>query len=86
MKLNKVFLTYVTEGEQLMVATDTKKFSGLVRSNKTAADIVDCLKKDSTKEEIIQSMLEKYEVDKKRLEEDVEKVLETLRGIGALDE
>ena len=86
MKLNKGFLTYVTDGEQLMVATDTKKFSGLVRSNKTAADIVDCLKKDSTKEEIIQTMLEKYEVDEKRLEEDVEKVLEILRGIGALDE
>lgn len=86
MKLNKGFLTYVTEGEQLMVATDTKKFSGLVRSNRTAADIVDCLKKDSTKEEIIQIMLEKYEVDEKRLEEDVEKVLEILRGISALDE
>lgn len=86
MKLNKGFLTYVTEGEQLMVATDTKKFPGLVRSNKTAADIVDCLKKESTKEEIIQTMLKKYEVDEKRLKEDVEKVLEILRGIGALDE
>ena len=47
MKLKEGFITYVTDGEQLMVAAGraADTFHGLVRSNESAAFIVDCLKK-----------------------------------------
>ena len=45
MKLKDEFITYETDGEQIMVAAGTDSFSGLVRSNETAGFIVECLKK-----------------------------------------
>lgn len=85
MKLKKTFITHTTGKEQLMISSDGK-FNGMVRSNRTAAEIIDLLKKDVTREEIILSMLEKYEVEREVLERDVDKVLESLRSIGAIDD
>ena len=61
MKLKDGFVTHEMDGEQIMVATGEARFSGLVRSNATAAFIVECLKKPTTKEEIVAAMLEKYD-------------------------
>jgi len=86
MRLKEGFVTHDTEGEQVLIATDTKLFSGLVRSNHTAAEIVEYLKSDISKEQIVDNMAKKYEVERTRLENDVERILQTLRHIGALDE
>lgn len=86
MKLKDIFLTHNSGEEQVMVSTDTKQFSGLVRSNRTAAEIVDCLKQETTKEQIVGHLLGKYDVERERVEGDVERILQTLRTIGALDE
>ena len=72
--------------EQVMFATGDSKFNGVVRSNKTAAFIVDCLKTETTKEAIIDAMNKKYNAGIEEITEDVEKVLDTMRRIGALDE
>ncbi len=85
MKLKKTFITHSTDKEQLMISSDGK-FSGMVRSNRTAAEIIDILKGDVTREEIINKMLKKYEVDRVVLEADVDKVLTSLRNIGAIDD
>ena len=55
MKLKTGFITHTIGKEQMMVATGPagKDFHGLVRSNETAAFIVDCLKKETTEEEIV---------------------------------
>lgn len=50
MKLKNGFITHEIDGEQIMVATGKISFAGLVRSNKTAAFIVDSLKTETTKE------------------------------------
>ena len=47
MKLKEEFITHETDGEQIMVCAGTS-FNGIVKSNKTAAFIVDCLKTDTT--------------------------------------
>lgn len=85
MKLKHGFVTREMGNEQIMVAADGK-FSGMVRSNKAAAFIVDCLKNETTKEEIIEKMLEKYDAPKSVIADDVQRILDTLRSIGALDE
>lgn len=86
MKLKEGFITHETEGEQIMAATGNVNFAGLVRSNRTAAFIVDSLKKDTTKAAIVEKMTERYDASRKVIERDVETILEKLRSIGALDE
>ena len=86
MRLNDKFVTRDMGDTQVMVAVGSASFSGIVRSNKTAAFIVDQLKEETTKEKIVAAMLEHYDVTEERASADVDKVLDKLRGIGALDE
>lgn len=85
MKLKNKFVTHM-DGETQMMVDISANFSGLVRSNKTAAEIVDLLKSDTTEEKIISAMLEKYDVSESILKRDVQKIVATLKEIGAIDE
>lgn len=86
MKLKDSFITYSTGQEQIMVSAGTNVFHGMVRSNKTAGFIIDCLKASTTREAVVQKLAEKYDAPVDVLERDVDKVLKVLREIGALDE
>lgn len=86
MKLKEGFITHETDGEQIMVGAGQVHFSGLVRSNRTAAFIVDCLKRETTAAQITDAMAAKYDAPKTVIAADVEKILAQLRSIGALDE
>lgn len=85
MKLKNEFMTH-TDGENQMMIDVSAKFSGLVRSNKTAGEIVNLLKFDTTEENIVSEMLKKYDVSESVLKQDVHRIIETLRSIGAIDE
>lgn len=88
MKLKKGFVTHRLGDEQLMVAAGpaAKLFHGMVRSNETAAFIVDCLKSPCSESEIVDRLLEEYEVDAETARRDVSAVLEQLRSISAIEE
>ena len=86
MKLKHGFITHETENEQIMVSTEKKVVSGLIRSNKTAALIVNKLKVETSKEEIVQEFLNRYDGSRKIAERDIENILQQLKNIGALDE
>ncbi|MGN1051142.1 MAG: PqqD family protein [Acutalibacteraceae bacterium] len=85
MKLKENFVTQEIDGEQVMVSTGDS-FSGMVRSNKTAAFIVDCLKTDTTQDAILDAMCGKYDAPREVMADGIKKVLDNLRRIGALDE
>ncbi len=84
MKLKSTFITHNTPDGQLMVSAGGD-FNGMVRSNSTAAAIIDLLASDVTREELIAAMLERYEVDEATLSADVDKVIAKLSEIGALE-
>ena len=84
MKLNPKFLTHETKGEHITVSTTGTKFNGLIRSNPTAAFIVESMKADTTESEIVDKMLAKYEVDRPTAEKDVANIIGKLRSIGAV--
>ena len=86
MKLKDGFVTHEMGGEQIMVATGAASFSGLVRSNATAAFIVECLKTETTREAVIDTMLKRYDAPESVIAADVDMVISKLRSIGALDE
>lgn len=85
MKLKENFITQEMDGEQIMVAA-SGDFAGMVRSNATAAFIVDCLKTDTTQEAVLDAMCRKYDAPREVMAAGVNIVLNNLRRIGALDE
>ena len=85
MKLKESYITHDSDGEQILLDTSSS-FAGLIRNNKTAAFIVECLKEDTTQEKIVEAMFEKYDAPKDVLARDVADVIEKLRKVGALDE
>ena len=87
MKLKSGFVTHNYKDQQLMVAVGpkAKQFHGLVRSNQTAAFIIDRLKQETSEEEIVAAMTEAYAVDTATAASDVHRILEQLGEIGALE-
>lgn len=85
MKLNKGFIAHKDGEETLLVSTGASKFSGMVRSNPTAAFIIECLQNDTTEAEIVEKMANKYDGPKEAMEKDVKNVVAQLRKIGAID-
>ena len=88
MKLHNGFITYNSGSEQIMVAAGAASdvFRGMVRSNETAAFIIDCLAQEITLEELTDKLTQRYDAPREIISRDLGKVLDTLRSIGALDE
>lgn len=86
MKLSKDFLTHNTGDDAVLVSTGKAEFSGVVRGNKTLGAILDILKADTTEDEIVRKMKERFDASEEIIRKDVNKVLTELRNIGALDE
>ena len=86
MKLKPDFITQDIDGTQFLIAVGGESFNGIVKSNPTAAFIVDCLKEETTEGAIVDKMCAKYDADRETIAADVKKILDTLRGINALVE
>ena len=87
MKLKDGFITYNTGDENLLVATGDagKSFNGIERNNETAALIAELLKNEITEDEIVNKILEEYDVDEKTARKDVKKLLDTFKREGFLE-
>ena len=87
MKLRDGLFTQEYQGKQLLLASGAAAmhFRGIVRSNRTAAFIVDQLKTETTEEAIVAALLEEYNVTPEIAARDVRAVTEKLREIGALE-
>ena len=86
MKLKSCFITQDIDDTQFLVPISAEAFSGIVRSNKTAAYIIELLKKETTEEKIVDALYAKYDAPKDQIAKDVHEILTTLRGINALEE
>lgn len=86
MKLKEGFVAQNIDDIQFLISVGAEAFQGVVRSNKTAAFIVDCLQKETTEEEIVDKMCAKYDAPRDTVAADVKEILDTLRKISALDE
>jgi len=86
MKLKEDFLTQDIDDTQFLVPVGAEAFHGVVRSNRTAAMIVDCLKEETTMEAIVDMLCSRFEVSRETVCKDVEEILSILRKINALEE
>ena len=86
MKLKDTFISRNFGGDYILVATEQADFKGIINANMTAGFIIDCLKTDTTRECIIGAMLKKFNADAEIITEDVDNIIEALRGIDAIEE
>ena len=85
MKLKSDFITQNIDDTQFLVPVGAESFQGIVRSNRTAAFIVDCLKKETTEVQIVDAMLARFAVDRATAAADVSEIINILQGINALE-
>ena len=85
MKLRSNFITHNSSDESYIVPTSNASFSGLVKGNKTLGAIVDLLKEETTEEDVVKAMREKFDAPEGVIEKDVKRVIEELTKIGALE-
>ena len=69
-----------------MMIDASGKFAGIIHSNATAAFIIECLKTETTEDEILEKMLAKYDADKNIMADNVREIIDKLRKIEAVDE
>lgn len=86
MKLKQELTTHEIDGTQFLVPLGKETFNGIVRSNKTAAFIVDCLKDETSEDKIVDAMCARYNAPREEIASDVREILDTLRRINALEE
>lgn len=86
MKLKNDFVVQNIDDTQFLVPLGHEAFNGIVKSNKTAAFIVNCLKEETTEEQIVDAMCAEYNAPRATIAADVKEVLSTLRSIRALEE
>ena len=87
MKIVQNFQIVDLGGEIVMVPTGQagERFHGIVRLNETAAFIVNCLKKETTPDQIVDDLLAEYDVERSDAARHVNALLVRLDEIGAVE-
>lgn len=86
MKLKKDFVVYEIDGDRILVCLDSRKFSGVIKLNSTAAFIAERMTEETTKDALVAAILEKYsEVDAEGAAKAVDSLVDSLASIGAAE-
>ena len=86
MKLNENFISHSMDGQTVIVPLGGASFHGLVQGNKTLSVIAECLMRDTTEDEIVDTLCARFDGDKEVIRADVADALRRLREIGAIDD
>ncbi|MGF7144453.1 hypothetical protein HNQ56_002884 [Anaerotaenia torta] len=87
MKLKEGFILHQAGKERVAVAAGEagKSFHGLMYYNNTASFLFEKLINETTEEEMVQAVLDRYEVDKDCAMKDVREFIAKLSGAGVLE-
>ena len=85
MRLKKDFLSHKSSDETILLPVGGNSFSGIVKGNKTFGAIVDLLKEETTRDQIVTKMKERFEAPEGAIEKDVDRAIAELRKIGAIE-
>ena len=86
MKLNKNFIAHTIDGMTVVVPVAGSDFHGLIQGNTTLAAIAECLKSETTEEQITDTLCARFDGDREIIAADVAEAIARLREIGAIDE
>ena len=68
------------------VGKDARRYRGVMSLNESAKDMMEFLREDITEEQLVQKMLETYEVPEEQLRRVVAELIQKLREAEVLDE
>lgn len=88
MKIKSGFVKRNIAGSEIVVPVGktAMQFNGMITLNESGAFFWDCLKEETTKEKVVEKVLEIYEVSREKAEEDVSSFIDMLRENALLDE
>ena len=88
MKLKYDFAVREIVGEYVMIplGKDALNFSGMVSTSETGAAIIEALRDDISREELLQILLDQFDIDEATASVDLDEFLTQLRKINVLDE
>lgn len=88
MKIQKEFVLREIAGDYVIIPTGktTLTFNGLITVNEVGAALWKMLQSDKSLDDLIQGILDEYDVEESVAREDIQEFLETLRKNGILDE
>ncbi len=88
MKLKKGFIVSKAGDDYVAVATGEagKSFHGMVRNNVTAAFLLEQLQKDCTEDDLVNALLDAYDVEEENARRDVQAFIKTIQDAGMLEE
>jgi len=87
MKIKNGFVIREIAGECVVIALGeaSKSFNGMIKLNESARILWEQLEKGCEKEDMIAAVTEAYDVDRKTVEADVDRFLDTLKGANILE-
>ena len=85
MKLKPFFILHNASDETFVVSTSSPEFLGAVKENKTLGAIVGLLREETTREQVIDRMKDRFEAPEGVIEKDVDGVILQLQRAGALE-
>lgn len=87
MKLKKGLIQHQVMDDSMWIPTGdlSEIFKGMLRGNGTARFLLEHLLEDSTREELVDALLEEYDVERKQAETDVDNFVEMLNREGLLE-
>lgn len=87
MKVQKEFVLREIAGDYVIIPTGKTvlTFNGLITVNEVGADLWKMLQTEVTFDELLNGILETYEVDEETAREDIQEFLDTLIEGGVLD-
>lgn len=86
MKIKEGYLLREVAGNHVVIPAGKLDFDGMITLNETGVTIWKTLSKPCTREEIINSLLEEYDVSRETASQDVDNFLEKLREADLIDE
>ena len=88
MKIKSGFAKRNIAGSEIVVPVgeNASKFNGMITLNETGSFFWDCLSQETTKEEVVERVLEIYEVGREKAEADFDKFTAMLKENGLLEE
>ncbi len=88
MKIRDGFILREVGGQPVVVAVGaaSQYFNGMVRLNATSEFLFEKLQKETSEDELVKAVVEKYEVDEETARKDVQSFVETLVKPGIIEE
>ena len=87
MKIKEGFVVREIAGESVVIALGkaSQSFNGMIKLNESARIIWDMLVRGCEKADLLEKILNEYEVDPITAEKDVDRFIETLKGANILE-